>query len=122
MAERSPEMPDPYDRLLGALHGLPDVESTKQTTMLVVEPLLGNSITYIVQTYRQAERGDTVFVQIVDKVGSVRIALPPKVANVIARQRDRLTKAIRKRTAKRLAQERKEAGIKPGFMRAKSSD
>jgi len=44
---------DHFDRLLGALHGLPDVVSTRQATVRSLTPLVGTSETFIVQTYRQ---------------------------------------------------------------------
>ncbi len=118
--EVSSAMPDAFDRLLGSLHGLPDVISTKPSTMRTVTPLLGTSQMFIVQTYRQLERGDTIFLECVSKDGSVRIALPPAVADAIARQRDALTDKSRSRAAKRQAQDRKDRGEVPGFMRKKA--
>jgi hypothetical protein len=118
--DRSPEMPDEYDRQLGALHGLPDVAATKASTLRVVQPVLGNSTTYIVATYRQTEEGDTCFVEIVSRSGSQRIVLPPKVTALIARQRDQLAKKVRTRVGKRLAQERKERGEVPFARKAAS--
>jgi hypothetical protein len=54
-----------------------------------------------------------------DESGVVRLALPPKVANVIASQRDSLSARRRSIAARRVAQERKERGELPGFMRAR---
>jgi hypothetical protein len=53
-------MPDLFDRRMGSLHGLPDVAHTRPATVRVITPLLGNSETFIVQTYRQAEQGELV--------------------------------------------------------------
>lgn len=53
----SDQMPDPYDRLLGVLHGLPDVISTQPSTVRTITPLLGNSSTYIAQ--ERKERGES---------------------------------------------------------------
>jgi hypothetical protein len=124
VSERSPEMPDGYDRLLGALHGLPDEIHTKPAPLRVIAPLgVGGSKTYIVQTYRQRERGDTVFLEIVGPDGAaIRIALPPEVSNTIARQRDSLTSRSRSRTAKRVAQERKDRGEEPAFRRPRTAE
>jgi hypothetical protein len=113
----SPEMPDLFDRLLGSLHGLPDVAHTRPATVRVITPLLGNSETFIVQTYRQAEQGDTIFLERSNRDGSLRIAIPAKVADVIARQRDALAAKARSRAAKRVAQERKDRGETPAFLR-----
>ena len=84
-------LPDNYDRLLGALHGLPDIAATKPTTVQTVTPMTGVSQTFIVQTYRQREIGDTIFLQCVSREGTISLAVPPQVADAIARQRDILT-------------------------------
>jgi hypothetical protein len=72
---------------------------------------------YIVQTYRQKDAGDTIFLECVSKDGNVRLPIPPQVSDAIARQRDVLTGKSRSRAAKASAQARKAAGILPGFMR-----
>lgn len=111
--ERSPQMPDSFDRLLGAIHGLPDVCHTRPSTIRTVTPLLGTSNLFIVQTYRQTDAGDTIFLEAVSKDGSIRLAIPPAVSDAIARQRDSLTDKTRSRAAKQSAQTRKEAGHIP---------
>lgn len=113
MEDSSSNMPDAFDRLMGALDGLPDVLRTSASTVQTLTPLLGNSETWIVQTVRQAEQGDVVFLQRVNREGSIRIALPAKVANVIARQRDALTTKARRKAAKAAVETRKEKGIVP---------
>ena len=57
---------------------------------------------------------DTIFVQYVGNDGSFRVALPPEVADVIARQRGSVTSKNRKTAARR-----KAAGIVPGFLNGK---
>lgn len=109
--------PDSFDRMMGALHGLPDVASSKPSTVRAVTPLTGNSELYIVQTYRQRDLGDTIFVECVREGGTVRMAIPPAVALAIARQRDALTGKCRSRAAKQVAQDRKDRGELPGFMK-----
>ena len=79
---------DTYDRQIGALKGLPDVIEVKPSTVRVTIPLLGLSQTFIVQTIRQREVGDHVFLETVSRDGAIRIVLPPQVADAIARQRD----------------------------------
>jgi hypothetical protein len=119
--ETSNKMPDNFDRLLGALHGLPDVVSTRESVLRVVPPLgVGGSQTFIVQTYRQKDQGDTIFLECVDQSGTVRIVLPEKVAAVIARQRDQLSAKSRSKSAKLVAQDRKDRGELPGFMKYKN--
>lgn len=109
-------MPDEFDRLYGGLDGLPDVVKTKASTLTVTPPFgVGGSRTFIVQTVRQRDIGDTVFLQVVGASGSQRIALPPNVTDVIARQRDSITGQVRSKVARATAAERKAAGKKPGF-------
>ena len=126
---RSPAMPDHYDRLLGALDGLPGVLSTKPAIAQQVTPILGTSQTFVIRTVRQQERDEqsdatpaafTVFLEHSSREsGLIRLVFPPKVTDLIARQRDALTTQARKRTAKRVAAERKQRGEVPGFMRTK---
>ena len=123
-------MPEEYDRLLGALHGIPGVAATKPSTVKTVTSVTGASKTFIVQTYRQRDEevregqiikgGDTIFLDCMTKEGTTRLAIPPAVADVIARQRESLTKIVRRRTAKASAQARKDAGILPGFLRGRT--
>lgn len=127
---RSPGMPDQYDRLLGALDGLPGVLATKPAIAQQLTPILGTSQTFVIRTVRQQERDEqndsatpaafTVFLEHTSReTGLIRLVLPPKVTDLIARQRDALTALARKRTAKRVAQERKARGDVPAFVRAK---
>jgi hypothetical protein len=82
-----------YDRMYG---NLIDVSiSTKPSTVKVVQTLTGRAETFIVQTVRHAENGDYIFIECADENGLVRLALPPKVANAIASQREALTKRRR---------------------------
>lgn len=115
------QMPDQFDRLIGALHGLPDVVASRPSTIRTMVPLLGNSQTFIVQTYRQRDHGDTIFVEFVGAGGSTRMVIPPKVAEAIARQRDAVTTIARRKAAKAVAQERKDRGEVPGFLRRKEA-
>jgi hypothetical protein len=111
-------MPDAYDRQLSALHDLPDVTKVKATTVRTVPPLgIGGTQVFIVQTYRQRERGDTIFLEVVGVGGAVRLVIPPTVSNTIARQRDALTARSRSQTAKAVAADRKARGIEPGFLK-----
>ena len=113
-------MPDTFDRLMASLHGLPDVVTCKATPVRTLVPLLGNSQTYIVQTYRQREAGDSIFLEYVSGESScLRLVIPPKVADVIARQREALTTMARRRAGKAAAADRKARGELPGFLKQK---
>jgi len=110
-----------FDRTMGSLHGLPDVTATKPVTLRVVPPFGVSSQMYIVQTYRQKEVGDTIFLEYVSGDETVRMVIPAKVADAIARQRDQLTGKVRSKTAKRIAQERMDRGEVPGFLKKKKA-
>jgi hypothetical protein len=105
-------MPDNFDRLIGSLHGVPDVVSTQPSTVRALTPLTGRAETFIIQTFRHIEQGDRIFVERISEDGALRVVLPPAVANAIARQRDALRAKSRSKTAKRVADERKAAGVK----------
>lgn len=106
-----------FDRMLGALHGLPDVTNTKPSPLRVVPSFGVGTHLYIVQTFRQRDLGDTIFLEHVCDGQTVRIVLPPQVSAAIARQRDQLTGKVRSKAAKRVAQDRKDRGEQPGFMK-----
>ena len=79
---------------------------TKPTTVKNVEPVKGWAETFVVETAR-SDKGDTIFVECVDERNVVqRMALPPKVADAIARQRFGLSKRSRSTRAKLVARER----------------
>jgi len=109
---------DLFDKLLGSVHGLPDITSTKPSTVQAISPLLGCTQMFIVQTYRQKDLGDTIFLQAVSKEGTVRLALPSAVADAIARQRDSLTGKSRSRAAQENMKRRMERGEVPSFVKA----
>lgn len=116
----STEAVDKFDRALGALVGIPDVIHTAPTTVRAVMPLVGLAQTFIVQTYRQRETGDTVFLEYVDEGGTVRLVIPPSVTKVIARQRDALSARARSKSARAAAEDRKARGILPAFMKGRN--
>lgn len=107
---------DKFDLVMGSLTGLPDVTRTKESTINTVLPVVGAAQTFIVQTFRQREVGDTLFVVYVDGERSVRIVLPPKVTEAIARQRDALTVKVRRKIGKDSAAARKARGELPAFL------
>lgn len=109
-----------FDRVMGSLHGLPDVIRSKATTLRVVPTFGIGSHTYIVQTFRQKEIGDTIFLEVTSESGATRIVIPPSVADAIARQREQLTGKSRSLAGKRVAADLRERGIKPAFLKKKS--
>src|SRR4029077_10848051 len=104
---------DVFDRTIRSMNGLPDVITTKATTVRSLSSVLELSQTFIVQTYRQKDEGDTIFIEYIGFEGSLRLALPPVVSDVIARQRDALTDKSRSKAAKANAMDRKARGIQP---------
>lgn len=90
---------DAFDRAIGLIDGLPGVHKARPSTVTSVEPMLGDSQTYVVQTYK-TEDGFFGFVQSIDRRGGARFVLPPKVMNAIYRQRDALVKKSRSARAK----------------------
>lgn len=104
-----------FDRVLAGLHGLPDVTNTKPSTVRSVN-FIGASSTHIITTYRMKDRGDTIFLEVIDEDGAKRLVLPPGVADAIARQRESLTTQVRRKVGKASAAARKAAGLAPAFM------
>lgn len=105
---------DQFDKLLSRLVGLPNGAHTQPAVVQAMD-FYGNTTSYMIQTVRTDE-GSTAFVTQVNAQGSARFILPPHVLATLDRQRDALTTKIRRRHGKRIAEERKAAGLKPGFM------
>lgn len=95
-----PRRVDHFDRILGQIDGMPNVQSARPSTVTTVMPIIGQAQTYVVQTYKDPDEGFIVFLQRVDSEGGIRVAIPPKVANAIYRQRDALVKASRRQTGR----------------------
>lgn len=107
-----------YDRIRGGLHDV--AMFTKPSTIKNVQAITGKSESFIVETARSADLGDYIFIEALDDTGLTRLCLPPKVAAVIASQRDSLTARRRSKAAQRVARERRDRGELPGFMRQKA--
>jgi hypothetical protein len=110
---------DKFDRMFGSLGDRPDVTETKPSTVVNHSAIVGATQTFIIQTMRERDKGDYIFVQYVDDMTSVRIFLPPAAADAIARQREALTTKVRKRIGKESAAARKARGELPAFMKGK---
>lgn len=106
---------DPFDRMLSGMIGLPNGAHTKPAVVQAID-FYGNATSYIIQTVRTDE-SVTAFVTQVGAQGAVRSILPSSVLAVIDRQRESITTKLRRRHGRRIAEERKLAGMEPGFMK-----
>ena len=104
-------MVDAFDRLRAGMDGRPDVTRTRISTVRNVDPLVGNVTTFLIESVREKDQGDTIFLEVASKSGNVRIVIPAKAASVIARQRESLTNKVRSKIAKAQAEQRKKDGI-----------
>ena len=120
---------DPYDRLLGMLDGLQGTMTTSPTTIQITN--LVGAQTFMVRTIRKQDRELEstgfdpkeivhppefyIFLEYHAANTHQRIAIPPKVADLIARQRDALTTRAVKAGAKKAAATRKARGIEPNI-------
>lgn len=108
-----------YDRTYGG-QKMGQALFTRPSTVKNVEPMTGRTETFVIQTSRHEEMGEYIFIECMDETGVTRVALPPKAVAAIASQHESLTTRRRSITGKRLAQERKDRGELPGFMRKKA--
>lgn len=104
---------DTFDRLMGTIHGLPEHDFSRPSTVVSVLPMLGNAQTFVVQTCRTPTGGYIGFVQMVDAEGRARIVIPEKVMLALYRQHDALAARVRSENAKRGAATRADRGIVP---------
>ena len=119
MSTNSDSQIDKYDRVYGALIDV--CIHTKPSTIKTVQTLTGRSDTFIVQTLRHDENGDYIFIECLSDGVPVRLALPPKVANLIAAQRDSLTKRRRSIASKRAMKTRMASGEVLNFKKRKGA-
>lgn len=110
---------DMYDRTFRILNDRADVVKTGPRMIQHVHPVLEITTNYSVQTARvrdpEGNGGDTIFLTVLGTEGSTRIALPPDVADCIARQREALSKRVRKASARESMRKRMAGGWKPSF-------
>lgn len=110
---------DEFDKLLSRLVGLPNGAHTQPAVVQAID-FYGHTTSFMIQTVRTDE-GVTAFVTQVNAQGSQRYILPQSVLAVLDRQRAALTTKIRRRHGKRIAEERRAAGIEPGFRRGRKA-
>lgn len=108
---------DAFDKMLSRLIGLPNGAHTKPAAVQDID-FYGHTTSYMIQSVKTDE-GTTSFVSQVSAQGSVRFILPSRVLATIDRQRVSLTKQVRSRHGKRIAEERAASGQQPGFMKQK---
>jgi phage gp36-like protein len=108
---------DPFDKLLSSMIGLPNGAHTQPTVIQHID-FYGNTTSYMIQTARTDE-ALVAFVTQVDASGSKRYTLPLPVLAVIDRQREAITKQLRRRNGRRIAEDRKARGEKSAFMKTK---
>ncbi len=119
MSDSNEARGDFYDQMRGQAEGF---LHTAPTTV-VTSPILGvgGTQTFIVETFRMPQgEGDFVFVQKVDQAGAVRFVIPPTIADVIARQRDALSKRVHRSVSRqggKAAQAARRAAGRPAFDR-----
>ena len=105
MSEEAMAGQQKFDHVLGLIDGLPGGSKTRPTTVIATMPLIGNAQTFVIQTFKDAERGFVIFLQMVDSEGRARFVIPNKVALALYRQHDALadrsTPASRARKRKR---------------------
>lgn len=104
-----------FDKLYGGLVGGNNLKTPPSTIEHVT--FTGEAETFVIQTIR-SDKGDYLVIKFMDNDGIKRLICPPKVTNRIASHRESLTGKRRSITGKRLAQERKDRGELPGFMRS----
>ena len=120
MSEQTPSpLGDTFDRVRRNLKGLPDTVTAGPSTIETFTPLVELAETWIVSTVRQKERGDIIFLQIIDGSGGRRFVVPPDVADAIARQRDSLTTKNRRKGARQAVETRAARGIEPAFLKSR---
>lgn len=109
---------DPFDKSLSRLIGLPNGAHAPPSVVQHID-FYGNTTSYMIQCVRTDDGGVTAFITQVSAQGSTRSILPQSVLAVIDRQRSAITTKLRRRHGKRIAEERKAAGLQPGFVKKK---
>lgn len=105
-----------FDRRLGQLIGLNDCVASGEAVIREVPTLgVGGTETFIVQTVRQLEAGDHVFIEKVSDEGTVRLVLPPRVVAAIVRQREGNITRTRRRNGRAAMEQRMAEGYTPTF-------
>jgi hypothetical protein len=104
----SPIPNDTFSRELRALKDDPGAISS--TSTIQAQDFYGNTATWVLETFRDADGNEKVFAQRIDWVGGQRLVLPPAVTAALARHREQLSARAKRRQGHRLVAQRKERG------------
>lgn len=105
----------PYDAAMAKLDGAQGVTKSKESTVRTM-PLWGiegGSEMWVVQTVRQADVGEFIFVDHITDAGSERLVLPPEISAVLYRQRDAVSAKHRSAVSRATMQQRMAEGFVP---------
>jgi hypothetical protein len=112
MASDTPIPQDLFSRELRSLRDNPGAFSSQST--IDTQDFYGNAATWVLETFRDNDGTETVFVQRNDAEGGQRWVLPSKVVAALARHREQLSVRARRRQGHRLVALRKGRGDKLG--------
>ncbi len=104
---------DRFERILWTVRKMPFIVHSNEITQTIVSEDSIGADTFIVQTFRQKDIGDTIFFTHIHGDHATRIVIPPRIADTIARQRAGLETKSRRKAAKAIAADRASRGIKP---------
>jgi hypothetical protein len=105
----SPLIPrDAFSTELRRLRG--NVAALSSSSTIHSQDVYGNAETWVLETFRDAEGAETIFLQRNDATGGARQVLPPQVTAAIARQRDHLSTRARRRQGHNLIALRRQRG------------
>lgn len=114
------QMPSAFDRSMDSFKDNQAAVKAGPSQKRIAGPFgLGNQL-WSVETYR-IDGQDTIFLECYGDAGQVRLVIPPAIARIVVRQYDALGGKSRRRAAAASAQERKDAGIEPAFLKGKRS-
>jgi len=99
MATDSPLPTDLFSQTLRALKENPGVIGSGSTVH--AHDFYGNYESWIVETYRNEDGRETVFLQRNANDGGMRLVLPPDVTAALGRHRDQLVTRVRRRAARK---------------------
>jgi len=111
--DRSSALGDDFDRVVRNLEGVPDSVRTGVTTERVLSPVINIAQDWTIQTIRQKEIGDWILLTRGSGDKYLRLAIPPQITRVIARQYDQVSTKNRKRGARQAMETRRAAGHDP---------
>lgn len=101
---------DEYDQAYRTCSGFAHTKPTNIVATGIGGFSLGGVKNYTVQTFRAPDAGDTIFLIEVSGEQARRFMIPPDVSNVIAAQRDAISKRNRQAAAKRGVETRRRKG------------